>query len=52
MLDDPDMWVPYTADNQTHLQIGNITNNTDPNVSLSNIFYPERMNFWKENTSV
>ncbi|XP_043470033.1 venom carboxylesterase-6-like isoform X1 [Leptopilina heterotoma] len=46
-LTPPDLWKPYDVQKNTHLQIGNIDNNTDPKITLSNSFYTKRMNFWK-----
>lgn len=43
----PDIWKPYNIEKNAHLQIGNINNNTDPSITLSNSFYPKRMNFWQ-----
>lgn len=46
-LNPPDLWKPYDVQKNTHLQIGNINNHTDPKITLSNSFYTKRMNFWK-----
>ncbi|XP_043475410.1 esterase FE4-like [Leptopilina heterotoma] len=46
-LNKPDIWKPYNIENNIHLQIGNINNNMDPTITLSNSFYSKRMNFWQ-----
>ena len=48
-LNDPNLWKPYSTKNNIHLQIGNIDNNTDPTVTISNFIERNRMNFWEKN---
>ncbi|XP_033228941.1 esterase FE4-like [Belonocnema kinseyi] len=43
-----DLWEPYQR-SKSFLQIGNISNNTDPSVTLRQDYFTDRMNFWKEN---
>ncbi|XP_043476976.1 juvenile hormone esterase-like [Leptopilina heterotoma] len=47
-LENPNIWKPY-QENNSFLQIGNINNHFEPSVTLENVYFPERMNFWKKN---
>ncbi|XP_043467739.1 esterase FE4-like [Leptopilina heterotoma] len=49
VLTNSNLWSPYTIQNPVHIQIGNIRNNKDPSVTLSNNYYTQRMNFWRNN---
>ncbi|XP_051154447.1 uncharacterized protein LOC127277388 [Leptopilina boulardi] len=51
-LPNSNLWQPYSSITNAHIQIGNINNNKDPTMSMSNSYYTERINFWRKNAPI
>lgn len=51
-LSNSNLWEQYSTNTTSHIQIGNIRKNTDPTVTMSNNYFTDRVNFWRENAPI
>lgn len=51
-LSNSNLWESFSPQTTAHIQIGNIRNNTDPSVTMSDNYFTERVNFWRENAPI
>ncbi|XP_033221006.1 cholinesterase 1-like [Belonocnema kinseyi] len=51
LLSDQDLWQPYSKE-KSFLQIGDLSNNNNPAVTLQHRYFAEDMDFWKKNFPV
>ncbi|XP_043467737.1 juvenile hormone esterase-like [Leptopilina heterotoma] len=51
-LSNSNLWEQFSPNTTAHIQIGNIRNNSDPTVTMSNNYFKKRVNFWRQNTPI